>query len=157
MISIQLEGWETFFPDCRPLWEAHHAEIGKVEGGLPFDPNVEKGEHLVRNGTALIITARDEDRRMIGYCVFTIGETFECRGVLIGTQGPWFVVPEHRNGSAAFRMFERALKEIEARGVRRAYPHHWLVGDSPKAARIFEHFGAKPEELVYSMPVGSAA
>ncbi len=154
MVSYQLETWEQYYPDCLPLWQMHHDEIESQVSDLPFDPDLEQSKALCKAGIAQITTARDLGR-MIGYMIWFVTNCLTSKGVKTAAMGPWFVEPDYRGGTVSPRLFAQSLNHMNSLGVRWVFPHHWLVGDSAKAGRIFRHHGAVPAELTYSLRLGA--
>lgn len=149
MITYRRETWAQFHPDCLPLLRMHHDELDPDAG---FAPDIARSKAAVDGNVAQVVTARDGNR-LVGYCIFYVAPNLEDNGTLAAWQGPWFIDPDNRGGTVAYRLFKAAVDELAAVGVKRAFPHHWLVGDSPKAGRIFEAMGAKKIEEVYVMDI----
>ena len=147
MVIIRRETWEQYYPDCVPLWTAHHNELNSTD---PLDPDLSVIKRGMDSGNIVVLVARDNET-MAGYCWWTFGKSVEIKDLLCADQRLWYVDKPYRRGTVAYRLFKSSIDFLKSIGVRKIYPHHWFVGDSPKAARIFESFGAKPEELVYSL------
>lgn len=152
-MKIALERWETFYPDCLPLLAEHHAELNEEDPRAPHDPDVAMIEKLDRWEILQIVSARDDGGNLVGYCGFDIGKSLESKNLLCGTLRPFFVTKKHR-GSIGTKLFMRSIEELKLRGVKKAYIHHYLTGDSPKLQILFERLGAKPLQHEYSLWVG---
>ncbi len=153
MVSIAVERWATFWPDCLPLMREHDAELVEHDGREPFDPDDQLFARIDAAGGSLLMAARI-DASMIGYCIFNLSPSLRTKGLLCAEQSLWFVTRKHR-GTLGIRMFDRAVDELRARGVKRIYPHHWLSSSSPHAESFFLRRGATQLEHVYSMWIGT--
>jgi hypothetical protein len=153
MIRIAQEKWDTFYPDCMGCLSEHKDEVG-ADDGYPFDPDIDQAAAMSDHNISQIVTAR-AGNSLVGYCVFMISPSLVSRDVISGVMGPWYVRADYRGSTVTYRLFAESLRLMKERGVRSVYPHHWFKGDSPKAARLFEHFGAKPCELVYHLDLGA--
>jgi GNAT superfamily N-acetyltransferase len=154
MIDIRAERWAQFWPDCLPLMREHDAELAEHDPREPFAPDNALFAAIDAAGASLLMAAR-LDGRMIGYCIFNLSPSLRTKGLLCAEQSLWFVTREHRGSSAGIRLFDRAIAELRGRGVRKVYPHHWLVSNSPRAEAFFLRRGATELERVYSMWIES--
>lgn len=153
MISLQIEKFADFYPECLPLLAEHNGEIGESENNMPLDIDVDGYAQMCAVGMLQLMTAR-KDGKLIGYCVFTIGNSLLSKNVLCGTQGPFFVTKQERATGTALRLYRESIKIMKQRGVKNVYPHHWMRGDSEKLGKYFEALGALPVERVYSLWIG---
>lgn len=144
---IQLETWKQFHPDCLPLFLEHENEIG--EKRHPLDPDIDLIEKMDAMNLVQIVTAREEGQ-LVGYCIFTLGNSLMSRRVLIGTQGPVFVTKSKRRGGLGIRLYEFAFSEMIKKGVQDIYPHYWVQGGEV-LRNYFERKGAVELERVYSL------
>ena len=150
MIAYRVETWAQVYPDCVPLLIEHREEIGEMD--MPFDPDLEQIELMDRLGMLQILTAR-RDGEMIGYCMFALGRNLTSKGILTAEQKMFFLSKSARAGLSftAVKMYSISMEMLKVRGVHTVYPHHWMRGDSPKLAKLFERMGAHELERVYAL------
>lgn len=151
-LVLRTERWGTFWPEAEPLFAIHRSEVGD-SSPAPLRVDWRLAEQLDLAGALLIQTARSEGL-LAGYCIWYISPSLESAGLLVGSQGPWFVLPEHRTGRAAVRLLKESLGALRARGVLQALPHHWMGGAGPRLGPLFERLGARPLEITYSLWLG---
>ncbi|MFA7278770.1 MAG: GNAT family N-acetyltransferase [Sterolibacterium sp.] len=151
---LQLERWATFYPECIALFDAHNTEVGESPTDMPFDPDIDSIAALDAADQLQIVTAR-KDGKLVGYCMFTIGNSLQSKGVLCGTQAAYYLKKENRPSGLGIKLYLESLTHLKARGVKNVYPHHWLRGDSPKLKTFFERIGAVELEHVYSLWIGN--
>lgn len=151
-MSIQVEKWNQLYPDCLPLFAEHKAEIGETR--IPYNPDIEKAAVLDKSGRLLIITARDENKKLQGYLGFFMDTSLECKNLLLGTQMLWFVTKTARQGGVGIKLYLEAIKQMKGLGVEYIYPHRWLTVDSSDLDKFFLKLGAVPLEYVYSLRIG---
>lgn len=151
-ITFQQERFDPFYRDAteQGLFSAHYAEAGSIDG-LPLDPNVELARNLERAGHFLAMTARMGDR-MIGYIVFLINPSFESRGVLLGFQNIFYVLPGHR-GKLGLRLHAAARAVLRAKGVKHLILRSGVRARGSDQRYLFERLGAKPMGGLYMLPL----
>ncbi len=152
-VTIQVEGWATFWRDGQALFAEHYAEAGTFFG-LPIDIDVEGLAARERVGRLLIVTARNV-LGMVGYIVFLIDGTIENRHAVIAFQNIFFVRKEHRWKRLGPRIHARALKEMRARGVLGTVCRAGVAASGPKQKALFEREGARYMGALYYLPTGS--
>lgn len=151
-MKIEIEHWETFFPDCLALLAEHSAELSGKNDKAPFDLNAEAFSAMDKADVLQIVSARDNGV-LIGYCMFDIGFSLESKNLLCGTLRPFFVKKECR-GTLGIKLFLKSVDALKERGVRQIYVHHYLTSNSKKLQKFFQRIGAKPVQHEYSLWVG---
>lgn len=137
-ITIQAEPFEDFYRDGAPLFKQHYAEAGAIDG-LPLDPNVEMARTLESVGQLLIMTAR-LSHVLVGYLVFMISPSFESRGVLLGYQSMFYVMPAFRGGTG-LRLHAAARDALRAKRVKILVLRSGTRASGPKLQRLFNRIG----------------
>lgn len=153
MVTIRPERWHDIFPESIPLMRLHQQELDPQSPLAVKDETLQQLDEL---GYLTILAARRESGVLVGYSIWFVTPNLFAEET-VAQQGPWYV--DRRlgflRGRVAFRIFEASLRLFQERGVTRVLPHHWMDGDSPRAARFYERHGAKPTEVVYSMRLGT--
>lgn len=151
---IRVETWNELYPDCLPLFEEHKTEIGESSERMPLNLDIDKITALDNSGRLLIVAARDENKKLLGYLGFFIDTSLECKDLLVGVQTLWFVTKPARQGGVGIKMYLEAIKQMKDLGVKNIYPHRWLTVDSSDLDRFFLKLGAMPIEYEYSLWIG---
>src|ERR1019366_9058488 len=104
MISIAIESWNAFYPECLTLFSEHEEEIGEMNPSMPLDTDVAMCSALDQVGRAIIVVARKE-QKMIVYCTFFLSHSLMSKSVLVANQGPFFVTKDERRTGAGLKMY----------------------------------------------------
>lgn len=145
--ELKVEKWSDAGAKLEGLFAEHLREL---DGG-ELELNSRLCEAMDNAGVLLMVVAR-EQQKIVGYCIWTIGETLEHRGELAAELKPWYVVPEKRGGALALKLLRRSLEELRTRKVTRVLLHHW---GNEKLGELFVHLGARPLEWVFELELES--
>lgn len=153
-LTIGLEHWTDVWPEIDALFAEHFEE---TDGGVEPNRRYELHEPVMRamnaSGQSPITTARIGGC-LIGYCMWTITSDVESKGLLIASQGPWFVRPGYERFRAGAKLFDASVADLKRRGVKVIYPHHRVQGRGAKLGAFFRRRGAKEIQRTYSMWIG---
>lgn len=153
-IVLQLEQFAVIEQEVDALAKAHFRE---VDDGVEPRRHFELDSGLMTFGSKIgnlrIYTARVNEA-LVGYCTWNVQYDVESKGLLIATQGAWYMAPGH--GRLGLRLYKFTLDALRALGVRCVYPHHRLQGrgDIDRLGPWFQHLGAKPIKIEYSLWIG---
>jgi GNAT superfamily N-acetyltransferase len=147
-VTIESEGFESFYRDGQALFDLHRTEAGPMDG-LPFDPNIEMARALEAAGQLVVVTARCPNEGIVGYIVFLINPSFESRGVLLGYQNIFFVRRDKRGLGPQLHAHARA--ELQRRGVTQLVLRAGTRASGPKQAALFDRLGARYIGGLYSL------
>lgn len=145
--ELKVERWSEAGAELEGLFAEHLRELG----GGELELNSRLCKAMDSAGVLLMVVAR-EQQRIVGYCIWTIGETLEHQGELAAELKPWYVVPEKRGGTLALRLLRRSLEELRARKATHVLLHHW---GNEKLGELFVHLGARPLEWVFELSLES--
>ena len=152
-LSIAEEPFEAIWPCVGGLAEEHAREV-EPEGPRKFLLDTVRMVQGNRGGTIRIFTARINGV-LVGYVTWNIQWDVESAGLLIATQGAWFVL---RHPEVPFRtagkLFEDSLEALRASGVKCVFPHHRTRGRGKGLARYFASLGATREQETYQLWIG---
>lgn len=152
---VKSERFDEAWPEAGQLGARHFAE---VEGDLATRRPYRVDERMMREadlrGTMRFFIARDMARKIIGYCTWNIGFDVESEGLLIATQGAWFVDPTSRNRRVGLALFQKSVHELRLAGVKNLFPHHRLLGAGKGLGRFFARLGATEIQHTYSLWIG---
>lgn len=152
-LQVATEPWSgAFWSEAEALAKAHFEEVdGGVEPRRKLNLNLNTMQWASDNGTLKLFTAR-LDGRLVGYYTWNVMDDVESQGLLIAQQGAWYVSPGHPR--AACLMFDFAIAELKALGVRCIYPHHRAQGRGADIGKFFRRRGAKKIQESYSLWIG---
>jgi hypothetical protein len=99
----------------------HWEEIAHFQD-IPLDVDWPVYEAAERAGKLRIFTVRD-DRELVGYAVYTLGQAPHYRGSLQAIQDVLFLAPEYRRGTAGIELVAYADTMLKAEGAQVTYQH----------------------------------
>lgn len=149
-LTVSPLGWKDFWlAGGEALFAEHKRELDFTR--WPLAPDHRLIEELEENGVALLMAAHRGDF-LVGYAVWYISPSLECRGILMASQGPLFVVPsERKSGRAAAKLWSESLAALRARGVRELEAH--AATDSPESLYRFLDKRGKRTYQVWSVEI----
>jgi hypothetical protein len=152
-VSFQLEQFIDIELEVSGLADAHFEEVdGGVEPKRPFVIDSDLMRYGSKCGNLRIYTVR-VDGELVGYCTWNVQYDVESRGLLIATQGAWYVSPAH--AGRGLRLYKHSLAELKALGVQCVFPHHRTQGRGAALQPWLVRQGAKLIKLEYSLWIGS--
>lgn len=135
---LQCERFADAQEELHGLHVRHYAETEKYRAGIPLDMNYEAFKERDRAGGLLQFTARvKETGELVGNMRVYLARSMHTQ-TLISTEDTFYVVPEHRGGMMAVRLWQFAEAAGKSIGVREAYFDSKLVN---KAGRMAEYLG----------------
>lgn len=152
MLRIELERWGEFWPEARGLMKEHHEEISPEDRKGKFNPDFMMASQMDLMNVLMIVSAR-ENEVLVGYCLWYLSTDLECAGMMIASQGPWFVTKGARKSTIGLKLMNTSLEALRARGVHSAMLHHWAKSQGVSLRKFFDRLGASPLETVYSLPL----
>ena len=152
-LTFALESWAEYYRDCQPLWHQHYAAIAVDKQRMTMAPDVEIYQELERQGSLQIITARDEQRQMVGYILSVIRPHLHYRHVLAGYEDAYYLAESHRRGFAGVKLIREAVRHMKAAGVQKVF---FMCKTSPELdmSRLFERLGFHKSDYVFSQWIG---
>lgn len=152
--TIGLEPWtDELWSELWPLAECHSLEVDEgVEPRRPFKLDLNLMRLLAQSGSLKVVVARKAHGRPVGYYTWNVTPDVESEGLLIAQQGAWFVEPGR--AGVAVLMFDCAVRELKALGVKCIYPHHRTQGRGRDIGKFFRRRGAKLIQHTYSLWIG---
>ena len=155
-IVIGPESWETLWPEADALFAEHFDE---VEGDLaqlrPYKLDAPAMCAMNASGHLRICSAR-VNGELAGYCMWTVTEDVESKGLLIAQHGPWFVKKQFGHLLLGLKLFDASIADLRAIGVKNAFPHHRTQGRGARLAAFFKRRGAVETQRTYSLWLGDA-
>ena len=150
---VELEPWDAFWQEARPLAEAHSVEVDSgVEPRRRFKVDEHQMRLLQKYGVLKVFALR-KDGALVGYLTWQISKDVESEGLTIAQQGAWYVAPGHARGARL--LFMRSVETLRDRfQVQHIFPHHRTQGRGDSLGRFFERLGAKKIQETYSLWVG---
>lgn len=137
-IELKIENIEKIYEEAMPLMQAEYDEV--ESGERPFGPDYASMAALDRAGLFRVLTAR-KDGKLVGFFTWMVDFDIESYGTLIANQCAWYVSPG--NHGVAVKMFDRALEEFKALGVKFVYLHNSERGRGRTLGKFFESRGAR--------------
>ncbi len=148
-VIFAVERWDDVTPECLPLLQAHHDEVG-ANLGQPYDLDIPTITALDRTGQLAIFTARLLGK-LVGYLAFIITPNLESRGLRIGFRNTFYVMPQHRG--FGLRLHRFAIDELRRRGIKHFSLRVGTRGSGPKLKSLYRRLGAKPDGELYNLIV----
>jgi hypothetical protein len=146
-VTFQVVKWREFYPEAKPLMQAHWEEIAIDREHIQLSLNADRYQQLCDAGILHVLAAR-EDAELAGYYVAIIMPHMHYQDAgLMAFTDIYFLAPRFRKGSAGVQMFVEAERTLRDAGVVKAYL-------SCKAHRdispIFEALGWKFSDKSYT-------
>lgn len=153
-IVVGLESWNKLWPECRGLMHEHWKEVRENRAKLPFEVDWETAARLEEAGLMFCCSARDDETgELVGYLIWFVTASMESKGNLLGTLGPFFVLPSHEG--IGQKLWNTGIKRLREYGAKTAYVHYSSFGRrSGRAKKFFEYVGGKPYEVNYEIVLG---
>lgn len=153
MISIQVEGWETFWPDAQAVFPRHWKELALYQDEIPLSIDEKKYADLERLGILLILTARAGGKRMVGYYLwFLMPHPHYATAGPMGMTDMYYVLPEYRCG-VGVRLFLESENELRKRGIVKAITSCKVHRDH---GEMFKRLGWQHTDQTYCKYLGGA-
>ena len=117
MISIQEETTLVAIVEGLALGVQHYNEVEKKSKDIHYSPNLQQFKTLLDLGMLLLITARNEEGKMIGYFLMLTSEDI-LTGSPTAQEFGIFVSKKYRGGSTFVRMEKLLTKILKERGYK---------------------------------------
>ena len=137
--SIQAEKFIDVLPELERLHAAQWAETEKARLGVAMNPNYAYMAEQERAGQLLQFTARDSDTwELVGNMRVYLYRDLHARQ-LTAKEDTFFVMPEHRGGFLAVRLWQFAEKSAVSIGVREVRFSSKLVNKADRMAKYLKY------------------
>jgi GNAT superfamily N-acetyltransferase len=146
MITVQVENFDPFLEEVKPLLPRHYEELALDQDKIPLDPMFELYTQRSNLGQAMAVTVR-ETGKLVGYFVGFVAPGLHYRTCLTLTMDIFYVLSEHRGSGAGYMLFKEVEKECKRRGIQRMFVGSKLHKD---ASWLFEKLGYVEVERYYS-------
>jgi GNAT superfamily N-acetyltransferase len=151
MITAQVENFEPFLEEVKPILPLHYAELALNQDKVPLSPQYD--EYLRRNalGMILLVTLRKQGE-LIGYFVGFVAPGLHYSTCLTLHLDIFYVHPDHRGSGGGIVLFKAVEREAKRRGVQRLFTGSKMHKD---ASWLFERLGYELVETTYSCWLGN--
>lgn len=146
---FQVESLKTCWPEIMGLASAHWMETEAYRHGQPFSPSFDRYTQYEDMGALIQCTARVEGK-MVGYATMYVCPSMHTQK-LIAVEDTYFLLPEHRKGRNAIRLYRFAEEECRKRG---AVEMIMTAKTTNSVGRILEYLGFKEVARQYSKELG---
>jgi len=152
-LELNFESWATIEDEALVLMEQHHREVG-IARPVEFRPDTAQARVLCAAGALATATVR-KDGKLIGYCMWFFSSDLESVGMLIASQGPFFVTQAERKSRAGLLLLDFSIEKFREFGIDNVMLHHWTGGAGERLGKKFARMGAVPLESVWSLWLGT--
>lgn len=137
--SFQCERLAAVLPELHKMHERHYAETEAHRSGIQMNPDYNGMIEREHAGELLQFTAREiSTGALVGNMRVYIGKSAHT-STLFCTEDTFFVVPEHRGGFMAVRLWQFAEGAVRSIGVREARFDSKLVNKADKMALYLKY------------------
>ena len=150
-VTVAPERFADVRDEIGALWLLHWQEIGQDKDVIPLDPDWDRYAALDASGHLAIVTVR-KGGALIGYAFAIVDTHLHYRSTLFAALDLYFILPAHRGGRTALRLFQVLEAELKARGVVKAVGNTKLAHDQ---GRLFAFLGWREAERLYVKTLGS--
>lgn len=137
--SIQVEPFRMVLPELEVLHAAQWAETEKARFGVAMNPNYAYMAEQERAGQLIQFTARDAATwELVGNMRVYLYRDLHAQQ-LTAKEDTFFVLPEHRGGFLAVRLWQFAEKSVVSVGVREVRFSSKLVNKADRMAKYLKY------------------
>lgn len=115
--TIQAERFREVLPELDALHAAHWAETERHRISVPMNPDTDYMADREHAGGLIQFTARDDAGRLVGNMRVYISRDMHAQQ-LVCTEDTLYLLPEHRGGFLAVRLWQFVEKAVVSLGVR---------------------------------------
>lgn len=150
MLTAQVEDLTARLEELKPLFPAHHKELGLFTDKMPLDPDYRYYLQKDALGEIIFCTLR-EAGNLIGYWVNFVGPCPHYKSTLACKMDILYIHPEQRGKAGGFLLADCVKKENLRRGVK-----IWWAGSKnhKEIAWFLERIGMTKAEEYYCMWLG---
>jgi hypothetical protein len=130
--------------EVQPLLQMHWEELTRNKEIAKLAPMWEEYAALEQMGRFVVFTARD-DGKLVGYNAFFINKHIHYAGMTLAQNDVFFLVPDHRRGTAALRFLRYCEDQLRELGAMKLTYHCKTVNNF---APILHRLGFADEELI---------
>lgn len=145
--TVAIESIDQFWPDARPLLQAHWMEIAQYQD-IPLVVDVERYRQAERDGTLLILSVRDDQRRLVGYCLFFVMPHPHYKTSVHAFEDVIYIDPSVRGFMLARQLLKESHRILRERGVQ-VVTHHVKLAH-PALGRLLSRDGYTAAETLYT-------
>ena len=135
---IRLERFAQILPDLQVLHERHYLETETYRAGIALNPDLYAMCRRERSGQLLQATVRTSSGELIGNMRVYLGTSLHTQ-TLFCTEDTFYVVPEHRGGFLAVRLWQYVERAVIALGVREIFFDSKSVNHADAMARYLKY------------------
>lgn len=135
---FQCERFADALPELHPLHERHYLETEKYRAGIPLNPDFNELLERARNGGLIQFTARTDAGELVGNMRVVIGTSTHTQ-TLYCEEDTFYVVPEHRGGFMAVRLWQFVEKAVRSLSVREIRFNSKLANRADKMATYLKY------------------
>lgn len=137
--TIQLERFSQILPELQPLHERHYLETETYRAGIPLNPDFATICQRECAGQLLQATARIKATgELVGNMRVYLGTSLHTQ-TLFCTEDTFYLVPEHRGGFLAVRLWQYVERAVIALGVREIFFDSKRVNHADAMARYLKY------------------
>lgn len=145
-MSIQFakESIKDCYEESLPLLKEHWEEIAHFKD-IPLEPDLENYLLAENNGMVRVFTARDEEKKLVGYAVYFVRKNMHYKSSLQAVQDILFITKSKRGMGGRFILW--CDEQLKNEGVQATYHH---VKQAHNFGPLLERFGYQMVDLIYS-------
>jgi len=136
--TFQAERFAAALPELHPLHERHYLETEKHRAGLALNPDYDGVLERERGGGVIQFTARTSAGELVGNMRVVIGVSVHTQ-TLFCEEDTFYVVPEHRGGFMAVRLWQFVENAVRSIGVREVRFNSKLANRADQMARYLKY------------------
>jgi len=144
MMKFQRELAQDVFEEMIPLLKKHWEEIAHFKD-IPLNPDVELYYQMEDAGTLRVYTARTEEGKLVGYCVFFLRNNLHYRSSFQALQDVLFIDPDHR-GMFGAKFILWCEGQLEYEGVQVVFQHIKVA--TQKTVELMKRLGYEPIDII---------
>jgi hypothetical protein len=151
-ITFQLENFEQWLRDARPILEDHIAFIGDAPDSWTIK-NLDLMRRFDDQGAMHIMTARSNGR-MFGYLMTLTGPSLATEGIACSTHGTFYADPTMPG--LGMKLQRAAVASLRSRGVDHIFMQAGNRGTGPRLGAMYRRLGAVSDGEVFRLQLAGA-
>ena len=145
MVTYQLEKYIDCLDELKEIYPEHYEELS-VTKSFELEMDYEAYNKIDSVGALKVVTCR-EDKKLIGYIIYTISPHLHYKSCITAFEDLYFVRKTHRKGRIGIKLFQYAEKVLKELGINRIIYSTKVHLDN---SRLFEYLGYAHTDKLYS-------
>lgn len=151
MIRYTEEKFSSIIDEIPTLVGSHWSEVSMHKESVNLDLDIDAYMSLEDSGVLKVITARDDNGTLVGYCSMLIMPHLHYKNDIFAFNDGIYISPRYRNGFVGIRLLKESERVMKDNGVSVMTVH---VKPTKDFSPVLKRIGFSEFETVYSKYIG---